>query len=233
METGKTKQTENMVTHKMLHVPKTGGTVIKNSIVDNYTVVTGKEPLATKIPGLYYCDHDAQISNDAQYIVFLRDPIDRFVSHYVFLLNRKSGYDTDKYFIATTPQKLQHHRDINHFVMDPHFENFVPIAMKRNCHYALRGEEGVRYFRKNLFFVGRMEHLEEDFYTMQDKLGTTRIPLKKDYSNIMPIYLKKQTVLRNETRQKLREYLNDEYKLIRLLVEMGLVTKHYLKEIWA
>lgn len=200
---------------KILHVPRTGGTTLKSSLIDGYRVHRGIY-LKTKIDGVYFCDHKAQISNDCQYVLFIRDPIDRLVSHLIYYRNRRSGYDTDNYFKATEPEFLKQFTDIDDFAKRGELYG----ELKLGFNYALRGIKGLKKYKDNLFFIGRTEYLEEDFKRLQTKLGTN-YPISKTYNNRMPERLRKP--LKPETKARLRKLLDPEYKIIKQLQIMGFI----------
>lgn len=217
---------------KILHIPKTGGTTLKSSLIDGYKRhSSGEKYLKTKIPELYFCDHSQKLDDKDNYIIFIRDPIERFISHFVFLKRYAIGYDTENYFknLNLDDNILNNYNTINDLAKDLNnidFDNFKLITTISN--YLIDIEK----HKNNILFAGRTEYLKFDFILMQEKIGQKNyIPLNKNYTNIRPKKYDHLTKLDKKSLKIMREYLNKDYEIIKSLVNTGFLNKNYLNEI--
>ena len=217
---------------KILHIPKTGGTAIKASLIDGYK----RHPrnikyLPTKIKDLYICDHRQKLDNKDNYIFFVRDPIQRFISHFIFLKRKAEEYDTYGYFknLDLEDKVLNKYENINELAGDiGHLKFNLMIKMSD----ILGGPENIRACRKNILFVGMAEYLSVDFLYMQRQLCLgTSYKINKEYSNRRPSKYDDMTELYQSSRWKLRQYLNLDYEIIRELTELGFIKDYYLYKI--
>lgn len=220
------------MSYKILHVPKTGGTVIKNSLIDNYKIHKNRvQFLPTKINNLYIGNHNSTLDSKDNFIFFLRDPIKRFISLLIFQQKHGQGYDTDNYFNPTKPFFIKEN-DINTVISNIYKHNFKQGGIDKNFNIVLGGINNVKKCEKNIFFVGRMEHLEEDFHKMQDKLGIEKhFQLDNSYNNKRPKKFDNLTKITEENKETLRDFLDKDYEIIKYLCEKGFVDKSYLDEI--
>jgi hypothetical protein len=215
---------------KILHVPRTGGTAIKASLIPGYR----RHPkdirfLQTKINGVYICNHKQKLDNKDKYIIFVRDPIDRFVSHFIFLRNHAKGYDTENYMNPSADKVIFSYENINDFAKD-----IFRLNLKKFVKFLdiLINPYNIRKCKENIFFVGRTEHLENDFIVMQSELKIEKyIYINKKYTNKRPDAYINMTKLDKKSLQNLREYLNRDYEIIRRLVSFNFLNDDYLKEI--
>jgi hypothetical protein len=215
---------------KILHVPRTGGTAIKASLVKGYR----KHPkdikyLSTRIPKLYICNHKQVLDSRDQYIIFVRDPIERFISHFVFLKKHAAGYDTEKYMNPSTDKVIGKYDNINDFAKD-----IFKFKLRKFIRFSdiLISPEYVKRHEKNIKFVGRTEYLNQDFLQMQKVLKTfTKIEISKKYTNKRPDRYDELTKLDKISFKNLRKYLSKDYMIIKTLSELGFLDRQYLKEI--
>ena len=228
---------------KILHIPKTGGTVIKRTIVpgDYRKHERGVPWLQTVIPGVVICDHFQHLNRSGQYIMFVRDPIAQFVSHFLFIKHRGEGYDTAQYFSKPRePKEMRRYDNINDFIAHIEEVDFTPKSIRRltrSIHEITEGPENIKRCRPNIMFVVRTEYLEPDFEEMQKHIAVTNrdmgchnlLKLKKDYINAAPGKVKEKGKLTEEMRAKLREFLQREYDCIDALKEVGLLPEDYLR----
>lgn len=213
---------------KFLHTPKTGGTAIKSTLVKNYTKHVGVF-LKSKIEGLYFCHHSEIHKNDEfQYIFIVRNPIDRFVSHYNYF-KYGTKYDTAKYFAGPRLHANLVSQDINDFIMKQDKTKFSKfMSLHKNLKNVVKN---VNEHTKNIIMVGTVETLDSDFIKIQKKLKVDNVvPISKTYTNKKPDKIKTDK-LTKESKIKLREILSDEYDAIFKLVNLGYLPKSYLKKI--
>lgn len=214
---------------KILHIPKTGGTAIKSSLIDGYRRHTPETPfLNTKIDGLYISDHDQKLNNDDNYIFFVRDPIQRFISQFVFLKNQAIGYGVENYFenLHYDNEILNKYDNVNDFAMDI-FD--LDLKMFKTFSDILISPENIERCKNNICFVGRTEFLENDFYEMLRRVKTKdNIVFNKSYSNIMPAEYSDMKTISVESQLNLRKFLNNDYEIIKKLNALGFIDNHYL-----
>ena len=216
--------------YKILHLPKTGGTALKSSLIPGYKI-HDKKYMKSIIPEVYFCDHNEFYKNDKYiYVFFVRDPLRRFVSHFNFF-KYASKYDTSEYF--TEPKDFSHNFigiNINDFILENNKESLFNIFMGRH-HSLNKMIKNINEKTNNVLMVGTLESLNDDFVKMQKKLNVTNIkPITKTYTNKKPDNLKVD-VINQKAKLKLREILNDEYESILKLVNLGYLPKEYLKNI--
>jgi len=101
---------KNNVTNIYIHIPKTAGTTVKEIITKNYistdiawiyhpTPIKAKESFLLEkdknysiIMGHFDYGLHENLKNQYKYYTILRNPIDRVISHYAFVLNQKNHY---------------------------------------------------------------------------------------------------------------------------------------------
>jgi len=214
--------------YKVLHLPKTGGTTLKSTLIKGYKIHEQKYIPSSIINGLYFCDHDERFNtNSSKYIFFVRDPIKRFESHFNFI---KFGqhYDTSKYFRGTKKNKpLVKDIHINEFVENDNSKNFKEF---KRIHKSLRILINGNTDYENLFFVGTQENLSNDFKNLINKLNHPPIDLNKSYNNKQPNTVKKEKLNKNNII-KIRSLFNEDYNIIKNLVEKKFINDNYLREI--
>lgn len=217
---------------KILHIPKTGGTAIKSTLIPGYRSHPKKKKfLPTVIPDLFVCDHSKKLDTNDQYIFFVRDPIDRFISHFVFLKLKAQGYGTEDYFknLDAEDKILKKYDNVNDFASDVHKHKLKLIKKMSDT---LISPEHVFKCRKNIFFVGRTEFLDPDFIRMQHFFNPKYCyVLDNKYANRRPEALREMTHLDKGPTLNLREYLNKDYEIIKTLIDLNFLKKNYLNAI--
>lgn len=213
---------------KFLHPPKTGGTAIKSTLVNNYTSQSGSY-LKSKIDGLYFCHHHEIHQNDEyKYIFMVRDPIKRFISHFNYF-KYGTKYDTAKYYAGPRLHNNLVTQNLNDFIINPNKHKFKKfMTLHKNLKNFVKN---INENTDNVIMVGTVESLNDDFIKMQKKLNVKNIePISKTYVNKKPDNLKTD-VINEKAKLKLREILDDEYEAILKLVNLGYLPKKYLKQI--
>ena len=223
--------------YKILHTPKTGGTALKSVLVDGYIShgdmarKLNVRDLPCNIPNLYFCDHHGQLNNDAMYIGVLRDPIERFISHVIYQQKHGDGYDTDNTYNPAKPLWAQYN-NLEDIVFNIEQINLAEGNVDKSFKYGYKSIQNIDTNRDNLFYIMRMEHLNDDFIEFQNKLGVSNPkPLKGKYNNIRPKKFDNLTKISDKAKLHLRYYYNDDYEIINYLCNEGFVSKSYLEEI--
>lgn len=215
---------------KILHIPRTGGTAIKATLVKGYK----RHPknvryLPTRIKNLYICNHKQKLDGKDQYIVFVRDPIDRLISHFIFLKHKAQGYDTERYMNPSRDKVILKYDSVNDFAMDIFnlkLKKFIKISD------ILVSPKHIRKYQHNLIFVGRTEYLKKDFNFIQIAINPgIQIQLTNKYTNSRPEKYDYMTEINQEAKDNLRRYLDKDYEIIKCICDLGFLTKSYLKEI--
>ncbi len=156
----------------------------------------------------------------------MRDPIERIRSDFIYNKFKKKGYDTSPFFSPSN--EYQHIKDLDELVSVWHSLEEQIITNSR----ILGDTVNLVRCSKNIFFAGRMEHLEEDFMGLQRKLGLeNKFKLSTSYTNTMPKKLEYMKKISKKSKEKLRGYLNAEYENISWLANNGFLPMSYLDEI--
>jgi hypothetical protein len=213
--------------YKFLHLPKTGLTSIKSTLIDDYKIHKGKFMQSTVIKNLFFSDHNVNIDSSwSSYILFIRDPIDRFVSHYHYYKYGQQ-YDTCKYFKGPIDHKgLVDYKSINHFIDDINSKNFQTFMYKHKSISWI-----LDYCIKNnnfnmIYFIGTQENLENDFNALMAKMNFN-IKLKNTYTNKRPDFIKPEKLNSNSIRI-LKTILKKDYEIILKLIDKKLLNADYL-----
>jgi hypothetical protein len=222
---------------KILHIPKTAGTTLKRTLIPDYRHHEKGVPwIDTILPTVVFCDHFVHLDNDCEYIFFVRDPIEQFISHFLFTRHRGKGYDTDSYWgKPREPKAMSKYKTLEDFVMDIENINFKKKAirrLRRSIHETTGGVDNIQRCSDNILFVGRSEYLEDDFKRMQKKIFgpdfRTLLTLETDYQNRAPSKVRREKKLSGPARAKLRKFLQREYDCIYVLKELKLLPEDYL-----
>lgn len=211
---------------KILHLPKTGGTVLKASLAKDYKVYLG-EQIQSVIPDVYLTGHDEVYKrNKFKYVFFVRDPIDRFISHFYYF-KHGTQYDTSAHF--TGPRNWKQRLvnvSLDKFIEKSSSDMFLEFISKkhRSLHELV---EHVDSSSTNIVMVGTMENLQADFYTLQKLLDQRDIiELNTTYTNKRPNHIKVE--ISSESKSKLRLLLDKEYQALHKLVTLGYLSQDYL-----
>lgn len=176
-----------------VHIPKTGGITFKNMLISNYKeseVVKWQKPECNRtIEELHgfisqgkplimgHIDFsllNQQAFDDYKLICFLRNPIDRTISHYVHFQT----------------SKLEEHQPYK----DMPFEEFLQTYAARNwqCQFLSKHKglassvdnvdamlkEALKNLEENIFFCGITEEYDESVIYLRDKIGLTKTKYK-------------------------------------------------------
>jgi hypothetical protein len=208
--------------YKVLHLPKTGGTTLKSTLINDYRRHNNVY-LKSNIEGLYFCNHEERYKEDiSKYIIFLRDPIRRFESHFYFY-KYNDIYDTSEYFNAGGRHLVDEY-NINSFIENSESKKFKKfLSHHKSLDWMINSNN-----YKNIFFVGTQENLELDFYNLLNKINYKKIEINKSYTNKRPINLEKEEIKKSNIL-KLRNLFDKDYSKIKSLVDSNLLDKNYLK----
>jgi hypothetical protein len=212
---------------KILHIPKTGGTAIRDSI--NPLLIEKK--LNDKI---LVTSHSDSLINDEKYnyIFFLRNPIDRFVS--AFISRYRKGYpkyniewtESEKFYFEKfkTPNELGE----NLYKTDESINMIKNISHLNNSFYRFfRSEENLERCKDKILFVGITENLNKDFYKMCDKLKLKNVKLLQDDILIhkTPEDYNYMKFLSEESINNLKKYYEKDFKMIEKAYIINLINK--------
>ncbi|HEX5314137.1 MAG TPA: hypothetical protein VFX38_04405 [Gammaproteobacteria bacterium] len=201
-----------------LHMGKTGGTAIKHAL--RPFPVTGDYVIYLHHHGFGLRD----VPQGEGVILFLRDPISRFVSG--FLSRQRQG--RPRYFTPWTPgerQAFRHFRSPNDLGMalsspDAAEKSKAEAAMRSITHvggYAkwLGSEDYLASRLADMYFVGLQESLQEDFELLKVKLGEPRIPaLPTDPVSAHRSDPGSQSRLESAAIENLKQWYREDYGLL-------------------
>ncbi|MCS7103879.1 MAG: sulfotransferase family protein [Candidatus Korarchaeum sp.] len=211
-----------------LHIGKTGGTAIKYSL--RRTFLTEEYSILLHTHSTTLMD----VPKGEKVFFFVRDPIQRFVSG--FYSRQREGRpryyaphtleEREAFFKFRTPNELAEALSSN----DVELKSAAVKAMRsimhvRNSYWDWFHDESYFISRiDDVIFVGRQEHLNEDFERLKDVLGLPKhLNLPQDEvraHRTPPAYDRSLSELASSN---LREWYGRCYEFLRLLQELGLV----------
>jgi len=214
-----------------LHIPKTGGSVLHHAL--------------TKIgnPNLIKCDHDRRFhitGLDDRFVFFVRSPITRFVSAFLCRLGEgKPLYDHPHtleerctYLRYKTPEELALDLYLPNGQMNTSAVEALNgvFHLRVSLHYYIQSMANLMHNTNRIFYVGRTEYLDHDYQKLMNKLGIKAPSLTKDpvLSNQLPKEFKAFTTLSQRAKDNIMRYYIEDYRLIKQLKTMGLLSKDYL-----
>lgn len=148
-----------MIDHKLkviqIHIPKTGGLTIRKHLFkkepDRYMHIKPDNPRLKDYWEKYYK------------FTFVRNPFDKLLSGYLF-----------------TMQKQKEANSFNDYIKNNYktFEDFVMSVNPKKLLNTQRFELQLNWVKGyNFDYIGRLENLQEDFYTICDNINHPRIEL--------------------------------------------------------
>jgi hypothetical protein len=180
-----------------IHVPKVAGTSIKNILFP------GSTGIGHKLAMDYYLDAPEKFE---KYFVFafVRNPYDRLVSAYNYLMQGGKGGAKD---IDFRDRYLTAYEDFTDFVVHglnkPEMASYWHFMQQHYYVVNFRGEIMVD-------FIGHFETLEEDFNKVAQRLGVD-VTLPHTNKSIRHTY---QSYYTDETRRIAYEYYKKDFELL-------------------
>jgi hypothetical protein len=203
----------------LLHIRKTGGSAIKHALAPH---------LETSRYVIHLHSHGFRLRDVPEgdgVVFFVRDPISRFVSG--FFSRQRQGQP--RYFSPWTPDEriaFEHFSTPNElaaalFSSDEEMAALAEKAMKSIRHVKssywkwLESEEYLRYRIPDIFFIGFLERLSEDFQALKSKLGLPAgvvLPDDDVLAHRSPANLDKS--LEDGAVENLRRWYKDDFRLV-------------------
>jgi hypothetical protein len=220
-----------------LHIGKTGGTAIRNAFHGRHHF---KAPRAlfvihhhgTRLPDIP--------KTDGVFFV-VRDPLSRFVSGFYSRLRKgqpriyNPWTEDEATAFATfgTPNHLGESLSSDSVeLQEQAMQAMRTIGHVRNSYWDwFRDEELVASCSDRIVWVGRQEHLDQDFERLRelfDLPGSVYLPIDKVRSHRNPDGLNKS--LSELAARNLREWYRSEYKFVSCLISSGLIQPEYIKD---
>lgn len=189
-----------------LHIPKSGGSTFHTILTKNYprgsvfyfpfkpfmdTAIFERMPESEKksiqvIKGhMIYGLHRLFEEDDVQYISFLRDPVDRIISHYFYVLKHPSHYLHDK---------VKNKLDLKSYVksglsveMSNSQTKFIGLdnvpSLSQHCNETIL-EQAKRNIEKKFILVGLTEMFDESLLLLRHLLGWKKITYRRKNVNL-------------------------------------------------
>jgi hypothetical protein len=166
-----------MISHKhkfiFIHIPKCGGTSIERALLREHGLAGSLTKDQKKEFGLYYAHNGIHVQHqkideyddiyEKKYFTFafVRNPWEKLLSEYFYILENKSNSD----FYSKFPS-------FKHFVLHDGIEE----RFYRNYAHDIPQIDFILNIKKNKLtnFVGRLESLQQDFDFVCDRIGIPR-----------------------------------------------------------
>jgi hypothetical protein len=218
----------------LLHIGKTGGSAIKNTIKEKNIILTNANY------EIKLCGHDKILGTSSGfYAFFVRDPIERYVSGFLSRLRKGQPlYDVPHspdeelaFKNFGTPNQLAETLSST----DPVRNQLAISAMESIFHvknglkYYLGGRQNLINNMDRILYVGRTEFLDDDFPQMLEKFQINRTELITDEVKIHKTpeqyYMMKH--LSPLAIENLLRWYAEDYEIIDCLVEKGFLPSDY------
>ena len=184
------------------HIPKTAGISIRRSIIEPYidekniynftgykNAIIEKKPEKVKyVEGHYkYGIHRFVNIENPKYIVMLRDPIERCISYYYFIINSKSDtYEHTHFRKAQSSSLVEFYKDRRFRNVQVKFVSGFPFSVM--AHYLGTRRVALSRAKSNLLdkysAFGLQDRFEESAQLFAATLGVEVEPLDRRYKSV-------------------------------------------------
>lgn len=194
---------------------------------------------------------------DKNVIIFIRDPVSRFVASFNFMNNRFKKPKLRKYLkrffgieydrVPDLEKILSETRSIKtienkKYVYKECKEKFDFVTkfphITSNIHSYLTYESDEYLDKldnsKSIFFVGKVENIKEDYQNLINKIeNDTGVPIPKELELSNTIHKSKKVgkFLSKNSIKMIREYCKKEYECIQKLIYLGYIKEEYMEKI--
>jgi len=213
-----------------LHIGKTGGSTIKESLIEF-------EGTKTKFGEIIFTGHHGTLQPINNNIFFLRNPVDRYVSAYL------SGYrqglprynvpwtPAEKYYFGKFPtpndlaEALFVDKEAHQAIMNLRHVNRPFISYIGN-------HENIQKCKDNILYIGIMETLEDDFENICKLIGVdASITTDEIKSHKTPNKYNDMKYLSSKSIDNIRRLYDVDYKIFKTLLDMGKISNEKYKKI--
>lgn len=154
--------------HNFIHIPKVAGSSL-------YALIGGGRPVN-------YCGHTRVV--DLPFFCFVRNPYDRLVDAYFYLVKGGGGVEPD----TTYYNMLQKYRDFNDFVFNIEKDNLLDIILhiKPMSYYIC--DDNMNVLVKNIFKIEEPEKIDDFLNSIGiGKLSEVRVNIaeRNDYTEYL------------------------------------------------
>jgi len=212
-----------------LHVGKTGGAAIKNTL-NNY--ITSQYCFF----GHHHIIKLKHISNKDKVIFSVRDPIERFISAFYFAKDRskfigkffspKACYYLDHFDTADDLAIALYSKLYKERIIAQQTMLLVP-HLKENYWYWFKNKDYLQKRLTSILYVFSCKNLNNDFLKFRDFINadsTLELPQKKDIkANVN--FNKHNKTISNEGIENLKKWLTKDFEFLQYLMEEQLIEK--------
>ncbi len=229
-----------------LHIPKTGGMCCQNSL--DWLPPSIGNNIESMITSNDYriirCPHEQifQPLTNEQYIFFVRSPIDRFVSGFISRLRQGQPLLKILYSEAER-QTFALYPSPEHLANDLYHDNPQTQTIARECLQSiihlrlslktyLNSCQYLETYQNQIFYVGRTEHLTDDFNLLTNRLGLLNLNLVTDpiQCHVTPSKYQHLKNISSTAKHNIMMYYLEDYILIAKLKQLRLLDESYLEE---
>jgi len=214
-----------------LHIGKTGGSAIRNSLSNNFKSVISKKNVYKLNENIIFLhNHSFKIRNvpkGEKIVFFLRDPVSRFVSGF-YSRKRK---DQPLYNYKWRPEEkiaFSHFNTPNQLAIalssdDENERTIAQNAMNGISHvnmqfsFWIESETYLMSRRADILFIGFQETLTQDFKILKSKLNLPdKVKLPEDDLQSHRSLKGEDKTLEDRAVENIKDWYSDDYKILSL-----------------
>ena len=211
-----------MVEYKFIHINKCGGNSIHLTLNKIYIKIRGGKKFKYsqihdngKVKATKY-----SIADGVKVFIFVRDPIERFLSSYRYNGEREWNKAFEKYNCSNLNEILEKEEIMDEFMNSAsHLRYGISEYLSPESIKGLH-EDGY------LFFVGTTENIKEDFNKLIKIMDLEKYDLQLPHLNKTE---KKGLQITSENVERIKKYFSKDYDCLRTLDELGYLPEGYLK----
>jgi len=217
-----------------IHIGKSGGTTIKRTM----------KKFNIKITQIHL--EQVIYQPNTKYIIWLRDPLSRFVSAYNFAYDYINNWNNINKIVNIEGERfiqlVNYFDDANNLAENIYtdelayelmtYSNYNNCSAKGCAQHINHISKGIAYYlndgqfiedyHKDIFFVGTLENIENDIKILQKKLGITELG-EINSQKWDKVKTNKSKYLSPLAKQNLKKFYEKDYYCIELFIHYGLI----------